>query len=107
MLAQAIRNGGASRDFQIADENLSVLASDPTASLKVSMELSADFPSGASDQIKRAVVLVSPLQESPLSRHRGGRVKKPSATKINCLRHFPFLHIALDPNQMPLRLIRA
>ena len=32
-----------------------MLGSDPNATLKVTLEISADFPNGASDQVKRAV----------------------------------------------------
>ena len=40
---------------QIADEIVSVLVSDPNASVKVVVEISAEFPDGAKDQLKRAV----------------------------------------------------
>ena len=40
---------------QIAEEIVNVLASDPNATVKVSVEISAEYPAGASDQIKRAV----------------------------------------------------
>jgi uncharacterized protein len=40
---------------QVAEEIISLLASDPNASLNITLEINADFPSGASDQIKRAV----------------------------------------------------
>lgn len=40
---------------QIADEIVSLLASDPNASVKVVLEISAEFPDGARDTIKRAV----------------------------------------------------
>jgi len=40
---------------ELADEIVNVLASDPNASMKVTVEIKADFPKGASDQIKRAV----------------------------------------------------
>ncbi|MBL9178169.1 MAG: hypothetical protein JNM65_08905 [Verrucomicrobiaceae bacterium] len=43
------------RLVQLAEEIISVLSSDPNAELKVTMEISADFPNGVSDQIKRAV----------------------------------------------------
>lgn len=43
------------RLLEIAEEIISVLASDPTAKIQVSVEISADFPEGVSDQIKRAV----------------------------------------------------
>lgn len=43
------------RMVQLADEIISLLASDPRASVKVTLEINADFPSGVSDQIKRAV----------------------------------------------------
>ena len=43
------------RLVQITEEIISVLTSDSHASVKVSVEISADFPEGVSDQIKRAV----------------------------------------------------
>ena len=43
------------RLVQIAEEIISVLASDSQANVKVSVEITADFPEGVSDQIKRAV----------------------------------------------------
>ncbi len=43
------------RLVQIAEEIISVLASDSQAAVKVSLEITADFPEGVSDQIKRAV----------------------------------------------------
>jgi hypothetical protein len=43
------------RLVQIAEEIIAVLNSDPNASIKVSVEISADFPDGATDQVKRAV----------------------------------------------------
>jgi hypothetical protein len=43
------------RLVQIAEEIISVLVSDPQASVNVTMEIKADFPHGVSDQIKRAV----------------------------------------------------
>jgi hypothetical protein len=43
------------RLVQIADEIISVLASDSQATVKVSVEISAEFPKGVTDQIKRAV----------------------------------------------------
>ena len=43
------------RLVQIAEEIISVLASDPQATVKVSVEVTAEFPSGVSDQTKRAV----------------------------------------------------
>jgi uncharacterized protein len=39
----------------IADEIIAVLAADPNASVKVTVEISADFPSGVSEQMRRAV----------------------------------------------------
>jgi predicted AAA+ superfamily ATPase len=39
----------------IAEEIIAVLSSDPNATVKVTVEIAADFPDGASDQIKRAV----------------------------------------------------
>ena len=41
--------------FQIAEEIIAVLGNDPNATVKVTVEISSDFPEGASDQIKRAV----------------------------------------------------
>lgn len=43
------------RLVQIADEIISLLISDPHATVKVTLEISADFPGGAKDSIKRAV----------------------------------------------------
>jgi predicted AAA+ superfamily ATPase len=43
------------RLVQIADEIVAVLGSDPNASVKVVVEISAEFPDGAKDTIKRAV----------------------------------------------------
>jgi hypothetical protein len=43
------------RLVQLAEEVISVLASDPNAQVKVTVEMSAEFPNGATDQVKRAV----------------------------------------------------
>ena len=43
------------RLVQLAEEIISNLASDSQAELKITVEISADFPNGAADQIKRAV----------------------------------------------------
>jgi uncharacterized protein len=43
------------RLVEIADEIISLLTSDPQADVKVSVEISAEFPEGAPDQIKRAI----------------------------------------------------
>jgi hypothetical protein len=43
------------RLVQLAEEIISTLASDPQAELKITVEINADFPSGASDQIKRTI----------------------------------------------------
>ena len=43
------------RLVQLADEIISVLVSDPNASVKVVVEISAEFPEGAKDGVKRAV----------------------------------------------------
>ena len=43
------------RLLQLAEEVIALLCSDPHASVKVAVELSAEFPEGASDQTKRAV----------------------------------------------------
>lgn len=40
---------------ELADEIINVLANDPTASVRLTLEISADFPNGVWDQIKRAV----------------------------------------------------
>jgi predicted AAA+ superfamily ATPase len=40
---------------QVAEEIIALLAGDPNASLNITLEINAEFPSGASDQIKRAV----------------------------------------------------
>jgi hypothetical protein len=39
----------------VAEEIISVLAADPNAEIEITLEISAEFPTGASDQIKRAV----------------------------------------------------
>lgn len=43
------------RLVEVAEEIISVLAGDPNASLNITLEINAEFPNGASDQIKRAV----------------------------------------------------
>jgi hypothetical protein len=43
------------RLVQLAEEIISVLASDPNAEVQVSVEVQANFPDGAKDQTKRAV----------------------------------------------------
>jgi hypothetical protein len=43
------------RLVQLAEEIISNLVSDPQAELKITVEINAEFPAGASDQIKRAV----------------------------------------------------
>jgi hypothetical protein len=43
------------RMVQIADEIIAVLGSDPNASVKVVVEIAAEFPDGAKDAVKRAV----------------------------------------------------
>jgi hypothetical protein len=43
------------RLVEIADEIVSVLISDPNASVRVVVEISAEFPQGAKDGVKRAV----------------------------------------------------
>jgi hypothetical protein len=43
------------RLVQLADEIISHLTSDPQAGLKITVEISADFPNGATDHIKRTV----------------------------------------------------
>jgi len=40
---------------QVAEEIIAVLAADPNAEIKISVEIQASFPSGAQDQAKRAV----------------------------------------------------
>jgi hypothetical protein len=44
-----------SRLFQIAEEIVNLLVSDPNATVRVTVEIAADFPAGVSDAIKRAV----------------------------------------------------
>jgi hypothetical protein len=43
------------RLVQVAEEVIAVLAADPNAEVKVTLEIQVGFPSGASDQTKRAV----------------------------------------------------
>jgi len=40
---------------QIAEEIISLLASDPQAVVRVSVEIQAEFPQGVTDEVKRAV----------------------------------------------------
>lgn len=47
-------SGAKMQMVNVADEIISLLASDPNAILKVSIEINAEFPHGVSDQIKRA-----------------------------------------------------
>ena len=41
--------------MQIAEEIIAVLSADPNANVKITLEVNAEYPNGASDQIKRAV----------------------------------------------------
>ena len=50
-----VPDDSALRLVEIAEEIISVLAGDSLATVKVSVEISADYPEGVSDQIKRAV----------------------------------------------------
>jgi uncharacterized protein len=43
------------RLVQLAEEIVSVLASDPNANVRITVEISAEFPQGATDTVKRAV----------------------------------------------------
>jgi uncharacterized protein len=43
------------RLVQLADEIVSVLLQDPNASIRVVVEVSAEFPGGAQDSIRRAI----------------------------------------------------
>jgi hypothetical protein len=43
------------RLVQLADEIVSVLCSDPNATVRLVVEISAEFPKGATDKVKRAV----------------------------------------------------
>jgi hypothetical protein len=43
------------RLVQLADEIISVLSSDPNALVNVTVDIAAEFPDGATDQMKRAV----------------------------------------------------
>jgi len=43
------------RLVQLADEIVAVLASDPNANIRLTIEIAAEFPEGASDSVKRAV----------------------------------------------------
>ena len=40
---------------QVAEEIIQVLGQDPEASIEVSVEIRAEFPEGAPDQLRRAV----------------------------------------------------
>jgi len=41
--------------MELAEEIIAVLGQDTNAEIRVSLEIHADYPNGASDQIKRAV----------------------------------------------------
>jgi predicted AAA+ superfamily ATPase len=41
--------------IQLAEEVISVLSADPTATVRVSLEIEAEFPNGATDSIRRSV----------------------------------------------------
>jgi hypothetical protein len=43
------------RLVEIAEEIVSVLASDPNATVRLTLEIAANFPEGASESMKRAV----------------------------------------------------
>jgi hypothetical protein len=43
------------RMVQVAEEIIAVLAADPNAEVNVTVEIQVNFPTGASDQTKRAV----------------------------------------------------
>ena len=43
------------RLVQVAEEIIAVLAADPNADVKVTLEIQVSFPSGVADQTKRAV----------------------------------------------------
>ena len=43
------------RLVEIVEEIVSVLASEPNATVRLAVEISADFPDGASESLKRAV----------------------------------------------------
>jgi hypothetical protein len=43
------------RLVQLADEIISVLSSDPNATVHVKVDISAEFPDGATEQVRRAV----------------------------------------------------
>lgn len=43
------------RLVQVAEEIINILSGDPNATLNIAVEINAEFPNGASDQIKRAV----------------------------------------------------
>ena len=43
------------RLVQIAEEIVSVLSTDPNATIRLVVEISAEFPDGASDSVKRSV----------------------------------------------------
>jgi len=53
--AEITRATAKVRLVQIAEEIIALPGSDPIASMKVPFEIEAEFPSGVSDQVKRAV----------------------------------------------------
>lgn len=48
-------SGAKVRLVDVANEIISILASDPNAKLEITLEINAEYPGGVSDQIKRAV----------------------------------------------------
>ncbi len=43
------------RLVQLAEEIITVLSSDPNATVNITVAIAAEFPDGATDQVKRAV----------------------------------------------------
>jgi hypothetical protein len=41
---------------QVVEEIVNLLASDPNATLNITLEINAEFPRGATDQIRRATL---------------------------------------------------
>jgi predicted AAA+ superfamily ATPase len=55
--AEISPSAAKARLIDLAEEIIAVLGQDPNAEIRVNLEIHADYPNGASDQIKRAVTL--------------------------------------------------
>ncbi|SFK31878.1 hypothetical protein SAMN04488082_12046 [Desulfomicrobium apsheronum] len=60
--ARRSASAAKARLMELAEEIIAVLGQDPNAEIRVNLEIHADYPNGASDQIKRAVTLWTGLK---------------------------------------------